>query len=414
MAHLLIIDLPGGNDTDIFDAAIHLGHTYSFLSSDMALYLQQPEVASYLKQAYALVDTADCTYEAIEKQVIALNEKHVIHAVICLIDIRLIEAAKLAHKLRLRYLNPASAILLRDKFNVRTHLAECGIQQPEFALATSTKELIQAVKNLELPVLIKPADGYGSQNIISLLEPEDLEPWINPLEYLLPSNADYGLGVKANDRLLVERYMEGRFVGCDTFTMNGQHHLIGVNEKRMFAPPSFAIQGGCFTPRQPEHADLERYVFDILNAVNFDWGAAHIELMITNEGPRLVEINPRLVGAKIGRLIGYALNRSIYEDLICLHLGLWSSVHGDETWNQIAVTRWMVSSESGVIKNISLPDKKNSEIKCVEILKKTGDAVQPPFQNADRIGYVMAVSSSRENAEAIADQYISEIILNLD
>ena len=58
MAHLLIIDLPGGNDTDIFDAAINLGHSYSFLSSDIPLYFQQPKVASYLERADAIVDTA--------------------------------------------------------------------------------------------------------------------------------------------------------------------------------------------------------------------------------------------------------------------------------------------------------------------------------------------------------------------
>ena len=414
MAHLLIIDLPGGNDTDIFDAAINLGHSYSFLSSDIPLYLQQPKVASYLERADAIVDTAGKLYEDIEKQVLALHKKNTIDAVLCLIDIRLIQAAKLAEKLHVHYLNSESAILLRDKFNVRRKLAEYGIAQPEFALAESTTELVQAVHKLGLPVLIKPADGYGSQNIISLLEPEDLDPWISPLEEMLPSHTDYGLGVKANDRLLVERYMEGSFIGCDTFTVDGEHYLLGVNEKKMFAPPSFAIQGGCFTPRQAEHAELERYVFSLLRAVNFNWGAAHIELMMTKEGPRLVEINPRLVGARIGRLIGYALNRSIYEDLIALHLGSWLPSSQQEKSHQVAITRWIVSAESGTIKNIALPDKADPAIKCVEILKHAGDAVHPPFENADRIGYVMTASTSRDHAEALADRYITEIQLALD
>ena len=33
MAHLLIVELPGGNDTDILVAAIHQGHTFSFLTN---------------------------------------------------------------------------------------------------------------------------------------------------------------------------------------------------------------------------------------------------------------------------------------------------------------------------------------------------------------------------------------------
>ncbi len=65
---------------------------------------------------------------------------------------------------------------------------------------------------------------------------EDLAPWMSPLEDMLPSRADYGLGVKANDRLLVEQYMKGVVIGCDTFTHNGQHTLIGVNEKLFLNP----------------------------------------------------------------------------------------------------------------------------------------------------------------------------------
>ena len=41
--------------------------------------------------------------------------------------------------------------------------------------------------------------------------------------------------------------------------------------------------------------------------------------MLTDEGPRLVEINPRLVVARVVRLISAALGRSVQADLIMLH-----------------------------------------------------------------------------------------------
>ena len=413
MAHLLIIDLPGGNDTDILEAALNLEHDFSFLSADIDLYMSQPQVAAYLERAHQLLAVPDIDYEAIEDKVLQLHEKNSIDAVICLIDIRLIEASKLAQRLNLHFLNPASALLLRDKFKVRSRLAQCGIKQEDFALAETTQELKQAVEKLGLPLLIKPVDGYGSQNIVSLLELADLEPWINPLEHLLPSHAEYGLGVKANDRLLVERYMEGELIGCDTLTTNGEHQLLGVNQKRMFAPPSFAIQGGCFTPRNAKHADLERYVFDILDAVDFNWGAAHIELMVTAEGPRLVEINPRLVGAKIARLVGYAMNRSIYEDLIMLHLGRWQATEMDKHPEQVAVTRWITASQAGTMEAIDLPVWTDPGLRCVEMLKKPGDHVVPPYENADRLGYVMTCCSSRREAEMLADRFVSEVRVQL-
>jgi hypothetical protein len=63
---------------------------------------------------------------------------------------------------------------------------------------------------------------------------EDLDPLLSPLEDMLPSGADYGLGVTANDRMLVERNMTGIVLGCDTLTSAGRHTLLGVHEKESF------------------------------------------------------------------------------------------------------------------------------------------------------------------------------------
>ena len=321
------------------------------------------------------------------------------------------------------YLNEGSARLLRDKFSVRERLQQAGLLQPPFQLATTTQELKSAVTSLGLPVLIKPSDGYGSQNIVTLKTPEDLNPLFSPLEIMLPSRADYGLGVAANDRLLVERYMTGQMVGCDVFTSKGQHEFLGVNEKLMYPPPSFAIRGGCFTPydaKNPTHECLKDYVFAALDAVNFNHGATHIEIMLTDQGPQLVEINPRIVGAKIGRLVSFALGRSIYKDLIDLHLGHWglANTATPAPVDQIptplfAATRWVVAHTRGRIVSIDLPSWEDPNIRCVEILKQVGDWVSPPFENADRIGYVMAVGATKTLAENLAEKFVSETNLDL-
>jgi biotin carboxylase len=301
---------------------------------------------------------------------------------------------------------------LRDKFSVRQCLAEQGLEQPDFALAESNAELRQAVQRLGLPVLIKPADGFGSQNIVVLRYAEDLDPWLTPLDDLLPSRTDYGLGVKANDRLLVERYMPGTVVGCDTLTVNGQHTLLGVNEKLFFEPPSFAIRGGCFTPDGPEFEVLQRYVFAALDAVGFDWGAAHTELMLTPQGPRLIEINPRLVGAKIARLVGYALDRSIHADVIAVHLGE-TPLPRQEHAATVAVTRWIVADRDGVLEGVDLPTFRDEGIRCVELLKQPGDTVRAPLDNADRIGYVMVCGATRADAEALAERFVAQTQVHL-
>jgi biotin carboxylase len=326
---------------------------------------------------------------------------------LCLIDTRMTAAAKLADRLGVRHLNPASAALMHDKFDVRCRLAERGLPQPLFALATTNYDVKAAVERLGLPVLIKPSDGYGSQNIVVLRYPEDLDPLLSPLDNLLPCNADYGLNVRSNDRLLVERFMSGTIIGCDTLTTDGRHQLLGINEKIFFDPPSFAIRGGCFTPNRPEFAAIERYLFRVLDAVGFDCGATHTELILTADGPRLIEINPRLVGAKIPRLIGYALDRSVHADLIALHAGEGQRIPTERA-QSVAATRWIVADRAGILDHVEMPLWHDPRIRCVELLKEKGDAIRPPFENADRIGYIMVCAPTRDEAEQLAERFVSE------
>lgn len=413
MAHLLIIDLPGGNDTDIIDAACDMGHRFSFLSSDLGLYRKDPVLAAALAKAVECLEVPGFAYEEMEAAVLALHGRLPIDAVLCLLDIRLIDAARLAERLRLPHISADKARLLRDKFSVRERLQACGIAQPDFALATSNEELKQAVARLGLPVLIKPADGYGSQNIVVLREPADLHPLMSPLENMLPSRADYGLGVMANDRILVENYMSGVLVGCDTLSVNGRHRMLGVNEKIMFAPPSFAIRGGCFMPNSAQFAALEAYVCKVLDAVGFDWGATHMELMLTAQGPRVIEINPRLVGAKIGRLINLALGRSVHQDLIQVHLGHQPITSPAPLPGQYAATRWITATDFGVLRSLALPASADPLICKIEILRQAGEAVRPPFENADRIACVMACGPDKAAVEAALDSYLASTRLSI-
>jgi biotin carboxylase len=409
MSHLLIIELPGGNDSDIIQAAIDRGDSFTLLTADLAMYQQQVKVSKLLKKAHSCINVPNFDMHDVESQVLTAHQEKLFDAVICLLDIRLIEASRLAKMLGVKYLNLESAQLLRDKFSVRQRLQARGISQPSFELATTNQELKQAVEKIGLPVLIKPSDGYGSQNIVLIEHEDDLAPWMSPLEDMLPSRADYGLGVKANDRLLVEQYMAGVVIGCDTLTQNGQHTLVGVNEKLFFEPPSFAIRGGCFTPNIGQFKAIEAYVFALLDAVDFNCGATHIELMLHDDEINLIEINPRLVGAKIPRLISFACKRSIHSDLIDLHLG--RLVIQNSKVSEVAVTRWLVADQTATLARVELPVTNDPRISCVELLKHEGDLVRLPMENSDRIGYVMSCATTREEAVSVAEEFVQNAVI---
>ena len=155
MAHILLLELPGGDDTDIVDAALELGHEVTFLTGELKHYQDKPEVMSRFSLARDVVEVCPFDYPAVEQRVLQINQVKQIDAVLCLVDIRMIEASRLAAKLSLRFLNPDSTALLRDKFSVRQRLQQHDIRQPCYQLATSNAELSAAVEEIGLPALIK-------------------------------------------------------------------------------------------------------------------------------------------------------------------------------------------------------------------------------------------------------------------
>jgi hypothetical protein len=129
VSHLLVIDLPGGNDTDILAAARNLGHKVSFLTADPAHYLAQSEVAHELADA-AIIPAPGFELPGVIADLLERHADDPFAAVLCLQDLRIVESAKIAQALGLAHLNPRTATLARDKAAVRRHLEAKGLPQP--------------------------------------------------------------------------------------------------------------------------------------------------------------------------------------------------------------------------------------------------------------------------------------------
>lgn len=414
MAHLLLLDVPGGNDFTVLEDAVACGHEVTFFTSDLGHYLGQGEITeAALALAREVIEVAPFSYEALEHRALALHGETPFDALICMIDIRLVEASRLAARLGLRFLNPVSARLLRDKVSVRRVLAEHGIRQPRFALAESLDDLRRAVREIGYPVLVKPSDGYGSQNVNVIFDDAEFDAFCATFLGDGHASLDYGLGVQANNRFSVEQYVAGQLVGCDIFSDGTERRLLGINEKVMFPPPSFAMRGSCFPADRADAEVLRDYAFGVLDAVNFDFGATHMEIMVADDGPYLVEVNPRLVGAHIPFQMAYAFERSIYVDLINLHLGLPVADLPREPAPWFSVIRWITANRPGTLRGIHLPADPDPLARRVTLFKDIGAPVRPPLCNSDRIGYVIAVGKTPDAAARLADDYVRDTQVDL-
>lgn len=407
MSHLLVIDLPGGNDGDVLSAILALGHRYSLATADPTHYQRRPELAPLLARAEAVLPMpADgAQWDA---------PGH-FDAVLCLQDLRLVEAARIARQAGLRFLSPEVAHLCRDKAAVRARLAQAGIAQPPFALVApgpdAGRRLIAAVERVGLPAIIKPIDGFGSQHVFALRDEADLAILHRLAGLVAQGPGDYGLGIAAQGGLLVERLLTGALLGCDVMRAGGRHVLLGVNQKIMAAPPSFAILGGCFTANCGQFAALDAWLVRLLDAIGFDCGAAHVELVLTESGPQLVEVNPRLVGARIARLISAALERPVHAELIALHLS--GTLPPIAATPRHAATRWLLAPDEGVLQGIAWPHCSDPALIGIVANAHAGDQVRPALDNADRLAMVVTAGTDRSHIEALAETIVADATVRI-
>lgn len=107
-----------------------------------------------------------------------------------------------------------------------------------------------------------------------------------------------------NEGVVAQEYLTGTEYVVNTVSRDGRHRVtdtwrynkIDVNGVRD------RINGVISLPcADPRWSRLRRYAFAVLDALGIHYGPAHLEIILTSDGPRLVEVGARLCGADVAR-----------------------------------------------------------------------------------------------------------------
>ena len=196
---------------------------------------------------------------------------------------------------------------LRNKYLVRQATKNIqGLSQVPFQLYDETKIFD------EFPYVVKPISGHSKKGVSFVSSHEDL------------ISAIKNAGCHTNE-ILIEHYIDGREISVETLSYHGTHHVIQFTDKKTTGYPHFVE----LEHHQP--ADLEDslknrifiVVNNLLSAVNYKFGAAHIELKVDKSGDiYLIEINPRGGGDEISnKLIRLSTGYDYIKGLIQTAIG---------------------------------------------------------------------------------------------
>ncbi|MFD2054796.1 ATP-grasp domain-containing protein [Mesorhizobium calcicola] len=396
MAKRALILLEGSryNGPLYVQAALRLGLHPITLSDDPAQY----DYVAAEGSGAIRVDTSNL--DALIHECSRLQPRYDIAGITCAGDTFYATVGKVCRHFKLPGPDPFSIERCCDKFTQRQLLAQAGVPEPAYRVATHATDVQRAAAEIGLPVIVKPAVGSGSRGVRLCRNVEELA---EHTAYLLGGQHTW----RSSPRILVEEFAQGPLYWADI--MGDQ--IIGIGIADCGPPPHFVCRE-CTIPA-PLTDDQHERVADVsrscLRALGLGWGPTGIEFRWTKRGPVVIEVNPRLHGAPTPQLIQLAYGIDLVTEHIKLVIGDECDLHSRHS--QTAAARFLVPDTDGTLDWIG-GDSQAAAIPGVAEIKFYVEPKTPIVRKGDLrdwIGYVIATSPSRARTEAILQRAVDLI-----
>jgi len=305
-------------------------------------------------------------------------------------------AAVVAQRLGLPAQSPTAIGLCRDKAAQRRRLRQAGVPVPDFVACDTAEEAGAAAGALGGPVVVKPVSGSGSAGVRRCANPGAARWWA---ARLLADRRRFPAG-----RLLVEREVRGAEYSVEI--IDGVP--VGVTRKHLGRAPYFVETGHDHPARVPEAAALSETAVLAVRAVGHLVGPAHVELRLDGGEPTVIEINPRLAGGLIPRLVHHATGRDMIDEVVAAAAGL--PVVAAAAAGRFASIRFLLPHRQGMVADVSGLDRARDMPGVVDVrcTLEPGTDVRFTHSFTDRAGHVLCVAGRAADAVAVAESALAE------
>jgi biotin carboxylase len=319
-------------------------------------------------------------------------------------DLPMRTVATVAKELGLPGITPEAAFKATDKAAMRRCLAEHGVPVPQFYAVNSREEYQAAVGHFSEKCVVKAVDNSGSRGIQLLRNVRDAKAVAEAYEYCR--------SFSHSGELVVEEYMEGPEICVETLSVGGVCYPIQITDQLAKQPPYFTDAGY----NQPSLLDEQtqekiRAVAIAANMAleNFT-GSSCTEMIVTKDGPKVVEVGARLAGdCMTTHLVPLSTGVNMVEAVI--HIALGEPVDIESKWKKGSCIRYYMKPTVGVIRDIRGLEQARQVpgIQDVVMLKGIGDVATELRSSGDRLGFVIAQCETPEEAIARCEEALNKI-----
>lgn len=293
-----------------------------------------------------------------------------------------------------------TAIKSTDKIEMIKAFKSHGVDSPWFFEVESFSEVEASKDSISYPCIMKPSDNSGSRGVIRIDNPSELQ-----------AAYDYSVQQSRNGKVIVEECLEGDEVSVEIITYKGEPHILQVTDKLTTGAPYF-VEMGHSQPSKFSGEDLEKIAElakNAVRAVGIQDSPAHVEMMVTKDGPKMIELGARMGGDCITtHLVPLSTGIDMIKAAIDISLGNTPDL--ERKFDKGSAIRYF-DVRPGIIRNITGVEDadKLDGVREIIFTKKVGDEISPVHSSLDRAGMVICQSDDSVSAVSVCEAAVKKI-----
>lgn len=305
-------------------------------------------------------------------------------------------AARIAAALGLPMHDLDTVTAVHDKALMRERLRAAGVDDTPSAIVRDLADATEFAARHGFPLIAKPVDGAGSTGIARVHSAADLPA----------AMATAGATSQwSSGEVLMERLLPGPQLSVEAVSEEKEHVVVGITAKS--SSPDHLVELGHVCPA-PLDEDTTAAVRDLvtrtLTALGVTFGVTHTEIVLTPEGPRIIETHVRYAGDRITTLVHDVTGVDLRECSARQALGqrVLDDVRAAlRSTPSRASAIWFTAPDApGVLRGIEGIDEATRGEGVVEVvpLLAVGDPTSVLRSTFDRGAYVRAIAPTAKEA----------------
>lgn len=406
MSHVVFVTWKAGSAV-AFETAHRQGHRVSLVRS---LAMERSQHIDFGQSRYQeFVDTVhtlpDATVPAeLAACIEAIHRDEPIDGFVVTVDALVVPVAAIAEKLSIRFTSHQGAVIAKHKDRCRSALTAAGLDPTRCVVADDVRMALEFADEVGYPVVVKPAMGSASEGAAVLATASALRACFAGIER---EPATFASGV------LVEEYLSGRFVSAEIGLAAGRTLPLAVSERKTWSRHE-ALEVGTTIPANLDPTTAQQvmsFAEKVIRAVGLELGLFHVEIMLGPQGPRLIELNPRLMGSCLPNLFRLATGVDLFDVLLRVHLGQPVEL-ADLRFSEYATVRWFGAADPVATPpppDVSWAAQYGSALHSLQIELPAGPELAPCRGNLGNFGEVQVSHPDYATSVSIAEQIVERI-----